>query len=72
MPKETDRIVDTKTEYISRNGKIIKKVTTYSIVGNATFRVEDDTKDPTVQEFKETVLGKNKEGSKDGYVSRNY
>ena len=68
MPKETERQIRTETEYISRNGQIYKKVTIYSIVGGATFRVDDDDS-PTVEEFKNVVLHKDNNSNKDGYVS---
>ena len=71
MPKETERQIRTETEYISRNGQIYKKVTTYSIVGGATFRVENDDS-PTVEEFKNVVLDKENKSNKDGYISKPY
>ena len=71
LPAESERQIRTETEYISRNGQIYKKVTTYSLLSNAKIRVENDDS-PTVKEFKETVLNKDEEKNKNGFISRNY
>jgi hypothetical protein len=68
MPKETERQIRTETEYISRNGQIYKKVTTYSLLSNAKLRVENDDS-PTIEEFKDVVLNKDENTNKDGYIA---
>jgi hypothetical protein len=70
MTKETEREIRTETEYISRNGVIIKKVTSYTVLSNAKFRVENDDS-PTITEFRDTILNKDKQKNKDGYISTN-
>ena len=68
MTKESEREIRTETEYISRNGQLIKKTTSYSIVTGAKFRVEDDDS-PTIEEFKDVVLNTDKSKNKDGFIS---
>lgn len=68
MVNETERQIREETEYISKNGQIYKKVTTYSLLSNAKFRVEDDDS-PTIEDFKNTLLNKNETKNKDGYIS---
>jgi hypothetical protein len=69
MTKESEREIRSETEYISKNGQLIKKVTTYSIVSGATFKVENDDS-PTITEFRKTMLNES-EANKDGYISSN-
>jgi len=59
MPKSTEREIRTDTSYINQDGKIYKKVVTYSLVGNASW-VEGDGNDPTISEAR-SILGLDKE-----------
>jgi len=64
---EKERLIDTKTEYINRDGVLLKKVTSYSVVSGATFRDANENDEPSLQEARNLLLGKDKHKST-GYV----
>ena len=68
MPRiNKERLIDEKTEYINRDGVLLKKVTSYSVVSGATFRDANITDEPTISEFR-NVLGLDNKDKPSGEV----
>ena len=68
MPKETERQVRTDTEYFTKDGVVYRKQTTYTVLSNA--KITGELDNPTVEEFRDTILNKDEKSSKQGYISK--